>query len=493
MAEAPRRNRLSAVQGGSTETILFALLVIAELFGVLAIYRILRFYPAPAFSRWSLRRRAQAVLAPASRRERWLLRLRELRRERPLLAYLPYLLLFAMLWAPVVVAPFGRGGGSLALGPFGENGTSKEFIGTLWQVVAAAVGLSVAMIAFAFEAFMGASQRSFGLTLREYAAETRLLDAARLGVLALFLDGAALAGLGSGAPGGWAAIWATLISALTLIAVLTIIERTVGSLGQEELLRIRRRRLEDVVDAALRRQLLTQSADIFLAGDDVPAIDRSFMFHPPGPRIRARRAGTLRDVRLGPPARMLARRAFGGRHDRVLLLRGLDSEMNKGDEVLTVPGGLSGREEATLRRSVRINSRHDLDDRFDLMAQVDRLHGSAVEAIRVHRADEWREIGKLYELVLLELPRTAAKLGVPFEGAVASPGVFGLGPLDRIVRHFSTELELALGLGDDEVIEAILYRPKAIGEEAALVKAYQVAERMLNLQVRFYRRSRRRQ
>jgi hypothetical protein len=49
---------------------------------------------------------------------------------------------------------------------------------------------------------------------------------------------------------------------------------------------------------------------------------------------------------------------------------------------------------------------------------------------------------------MLALPRAAAEYELPFAGAVAAPGVFQLGPLDRMQRYLYEEMEVALRSGD---------------------------------------------
>jgi hypothetical protein len=229
--------------------------------GIWLFVRMLRYYPAPALGPGSLRRTARRVLLPSSFRARWAVQIDELRQASALVDYLPYLLFVLFLWAPAPLAFAGIDTNSIHLGDFGSRSQSEAFLGTLWQVVAAAVGLSVAMIAFAFGAFLTSGQAQFGGSLAEFAIESKLLRAIRLGVLTLLMDGAVLLGIGVGAPGGWAGMWATLVSALTLLQVLVIVQGTVRSLNPSELLDIRRRHLQKVVRIALRRQLLSQVGD----------------------------------------------------------------------------------------------------------------------------------------------------------------------------------------------------------------------------------------
>jgi hypothetical protein len=65
-------------------------------------------------------------------------------------------------------------------GPFDSAADSRDYLQTSWQVVAAALALSVAMIAFTFGAFLRGAEGAFGLTLAEFARDAAEL-ARRLG------------------------------------------------------------------------------------------------------------------------------------------------------------------------------------------------------------------------------------------------------------------------------------------------------------------------
>lgn len=131
-----------------------------NLLGVAAIARMLICDPAPAFSRLSLTRQAIQVLpgsahlgASGRLRARWGRRFGWVR-------FLVYAIaVSAVAWIPV----------RIGWGPLGDVEDSRNYLSTMWQVVATAVGLSVAMVAFAFEAFQISGQRAYGGSLKEFA------------------------------------------------------------------------------------------------------------------------------------------------------------------------------------------------------------------------------------------------------------------------------------------------------------------------------------
>ena len=109
---------------------------------------------------------------------------------------------------------------SITLEVFDVEAGTNTFLGTLWQVEAAAVGLSFAAILFLFQSF---SQGVLRVPLRESIYESKILPFLYLGLGSLFVDGLVLLGYGHGAPFGWAASWATALSMFAILALLPLL------------------------------------------------------------------------------------------------------------------------------------------------------------------------------------------------------------------------------------------------------------------------------
>lgn len=429
----------------------------------------------------SLRAKARALLVSDRRRDRAIRRWRELRLRFPLLRALPFALILAGAFATDILPFLPTPGGT-----FSNEAKSADFLGTLWQVVAGALGLSVAMIAFAFEAFMSTSQRRLGGNLREFAAETWLLFAIQLGVLSLLIDGMVLLGIGAGAPGGWAGMWATLLSAVTLAGVAYVLTRVVKSLDFDELVRIRRARLEASVEEAMWHQLIGQAAEAVLRGYEDLGIERAWIGKEGGHVVRAKRDGELRDVKLGVLLRLAVAAQRQGRQPKFELLVGLGARFEPEAELIATAATATAYERWRIRRALRLRRAREISPDRSLNDELARLHGQAMAVARAGRTEEWRAIGELYELVLLALPRAARKIGVPFEGAIAAPGFFGYGPLQRIAEHLGDELEAALSSSDAELVSAIAYVPGAMAQEAVRMGAVRVAIEMIKTYPRMY-------
>lgn len=350
---------LATVRGIAHDAVLVGL-CIANLSLIGGLFLMLRHEPAPAFSRYSLRKQAGLVLFPTNRRERLTIRLRSISPRFPVATEVaPYLALGLALALPF---PIAISGAKLPIafefGPLNEAKESEEYLRTLWQVVAASLALSIAMVAFAFEAFVSRGQEHHGGTLTEFARETRLVAAVRLGVTALVVNGLVLLEIGHDAPRGWSAFWAIFLSAATLLAVPFVIGRVLRGLEFGQLLEMRRKRLDHAVDAALRRQLLSQAADVVLRNAN--------------------------------------------------------------------------------------------------------------------------------ERVLLALPRAAGRLGLPFEGAIAAPGFFGFGPLQRIRDYLHDELTEALKVDNRHIVDAVAHVPDRVAREAVQLGALEVARAMWSLYPAMY-------
>ena len=392
----------------------------------------------------------------------------------------PFLVLGLILYLPVVA------GDLPALSEtFASVESSEDFLQTMWQVVAGALGLSVAMIAFAFEAFFSSSHRQVGGSLREFAGETRLLIVIRLGVAALLIDGLVLLGVGHEAPMGWAALWATLLSAMTLLGVPYVLSKVVKALEVDELLRMRRKRLRQTVAEAMWQQLLGQAADSILFATPDLGVRRELFKPKAEMALRPATEGIVRDVYLGTLARLAAVRAAPGRDVSVSVLVGLGARVSPQSEVLGISAS-DGWVRRWAMRAVRIESSGAPSAERRLLDQLGRLHSEATVTLREGRVEDWRPIGDLYRLVLIELARAAKGNAVAFEGAVAAPGVFGFGPAQRISGYLRDELAEAVRTESADGADAVAYLPGMISREALGEGVLSVVEEMLDLYPSMY-------
>ena len=104
-----------------------------------------------------------------------------------------------------------------------------------------------------------------------------------------------------------------------------------------------------------------------------------------------------------------------------------------------------------------------------------------MQAARDGLDERWRQIADSYEQVLLALPPAAAEFDIPFVGAVAAPGFFGVGPLQRIQRYLFDETRAALDANNAQVVEEIAAFPSRIAAKAVTIGAPTIATSMLAL------------
>ena len=90
---------------------------------------------------------------------------------------------------------------------FEDPSRAESFLQALWHVQGATLAIALAVVIFVFQAVYASRQSG---SLRQFAEETGIFPIFFFGVYAVVLDGVVLLGGGYGAPGGWAATWATM-------------------------------------------------------------------------------------------------------------------------------------------------------------------------------------------------------------------------------------------------------------------------------------------
>ena len=100
----------------------------------------------------------------------------------------------------------------LSLNPLEGDEKATAILQTLWQVEAAALALSLAVVIFILQAVYSTQPRP---PLRGLAEGIGLPAFFYAGIYGLLLTGMVLMGAGDGAPAGWAATWAVIWAALS--------------------------------------------------------------------------------------------------------------------------------------------------------------------------------------------------------------------------------------------------------------------------------------
>ncbi|HVU78845.1 MAG TPA: hypothetical protein VHC67_14800 [Gaiellaceae bacterium] len=389
---------------------------------------------------------------------------------------------FSFVWlAPLafigLVQPWIWQGGFSVFGHAEE--TSVDFIGILWQVQGAALGLSLAVVLFVFQSVYG---NRLGGSLRDFAEETWLFPIFYAGLIGLVLDGAVLLHVGQGAPGRWAASWAVIWAFGTAIALGFLFVSTIHAIDPGSIHELRLRRTRRAVEAAIEDVIFRRVATVLLGQFcEAHAIEYSPWF---GRSVRgativkARRAGEVRDIRL----RALRRVAEKSHHrglPQPLLRAELGRAVRAGSDLVSVDSALA-RATGRLRRSFRL--RRMEKDKFRTL--IKDLHDEAVIAIRTPSPATYSAIKNLYEDVLLVLPETWARYGQLYSSDIeggASP--FELSPQDYLDRQLYEEMTAAAKSGSRDIAHDALDLPIIVAQRALEVRALALTRRMISLWV----------
>jgi hypothetical protein len=394
---------------------------------------------------------------------------------------LPYFLL-----PFVILFPFF----DIRWGLLDNPGESEQYLQTLWQVVAAALALSVAMIGFVFEAFANATRRSLGGSLSDFTRATKLDVALWLGFAALICDGMVLLEIGHDAPGGWAALWAIFLSAATLGGALPIVfTQTIRALDFDYLLALRGRQIDVLAERAMEHQLLGQAGDALLAEQyKAHGVTRGLWIDPDDQEgIEGKDSRVLYDLRI-ERLQKLAEPLRDGDKAPIEILASLHDPVSK-TEIVAVKKGQGKLWNRCVEKSVRLRRRRDGDLAARRLTEVlESLHEAALAAIREYRSGDWEKISQIYSRALLAMPRATAAMDISFSGAVASPGIFRpLGPLDRIERFLYAEVVAALKADDRDLARNVAYFPATVAQQAANLDAPALVRAMLALYPRLYK------
>lgn len=363
--------------------------------------------------------------------------------------------------------------------PFGPDHWG-DYLTTLWGVLATTLGLSIAMIGFVLQALTASPEKTLGATVGELTRATQLERIVHFGAAVLLWDGIVLAGVGHDR---WASLWMSVASLATLaIALPWVFRRTVSALDSDFILRTRARAIARLSETALRAQIGRQVGRLILHAHFGSPYARS----PIG--VEARRERVVRDVRLG--GLFAARALAGGRQPQGTCLVTLGQLVAPETQVAAFSDGAGRLERTLVARSFKLRRPRRRDRaEADLADQLENLHFTAKLVIRDGRQGDWERIAQIYRDALLPLPATAARLGLTFEGAVATPSIFeGYGPVTQISRFVLRELVLAEDHADPAFVSEIRYFPYSQARSGLRQDALGFVAEFLGCYVRDYAR-----
>lgn len=240
---------------------------------------------------------------------------------------------------------------------FKSESDARGFLEVLWQVDAAALALSVAVVVVALEVFSSGRSGSLSENLRD----TALLPVAYVGAAGLLVNGLVLAEV-LRSPSGGAATWTAAVSGLSLALLPYLFGRASHAIDHAEILKLRAAKAAREARSAVAQSLFDRIAYLRLVElCNEASVQFQAFLPPPTPAgstsITSKRQGTVQDIniyRLGKLARIAeALREEGGRGEVTLGVR-VGSRVGAGTTLLTLPAGVPQEAARIARRLVKL-------------------------------------------------------------------------------------------------------------------------------------------
>lgn len=338
---------------------------------------------------------------------------------------------------------------------------ARDFLSQMWQVSGASVGLSIAVVVFAFQ---GASSGRLATALRDYAVRAPLLIVVYLGISALVVDALVLLDVGYSAPAGWAASWATDVSAVSVLSVAFLFAAALRSIDPQVLYG---RRI-----AAIRRQaaLAVRQEARLRIGVSLMTLDAAehgyefslFALPTGGEVIRAHGAGEVRDIKLRR-LHSLAKACRDAGGGRLVVASYPGRELTSNGIILVIPPGVAGTRNANavVIRTPRWQPRANLEH------NAQQLHEDATQAINDSSLLSYGMARDAQAELLLSLPRMWHQLGQQFSPEIASGlSLTGQSPADIVCRNLYEQAVRAARKGEREIALEAGYLPVDVARQA---------------------------
>ena len=383
--------------------------------------------------------------------------------------------------AVLILLPIPNSG----FGPFKTAEDAEGFLRTLWQVEAAALALSLAIIVFAVQAYRSSTHERYGGTLRRFIRASWLQEGYELGVVSLLLTGAVLLGLGHGGPAGSAGAVAASAALLSVFVLPLLLSRALHTTHRDFLREERESRLtaavREQVDHEVEVRIGLVLLDALAATEPIDLALFGGQRGGAGNEILAGRTGAVADIRLHRLIRLGRRlRDAGG----LTLNTRLHEYLGAESRVLLLPAGAGPRDEKLARRIVAVKAGRRRDE--TLSQYLADLQEEAVVAIRAGGPATYQSIADTYLETLMEFPRSWQRYGQEYTAAVAQ-GIefFPTGPVDTISQQFYNNVVEALRAGSDEVLLTAAYLPINVCTRALQYRAEGLLSKMIGLSREF--------
>jgi hypothetical protein len=346
--------------------------------------------------------------------------------------------------------------------------SAKGFVQTMWQVLAAALALSAAIVTFSFSAFASSRLSEMGSKLSDFARSSGLLVGIMVGLLALMVCGAWLLTLPAEPPPAGVtlrqtessgAVAACLLGTVALFLVAYVLRQALKAGDRDWVQLLLLRRIQNYLDKAVATEIERAQGRLVLT----EVLERyelrsSGLRRPPGFRVLEHvRQGVVFDVRL----RLLVRLTRERDSPSALALNplvvawGLGYEIGPGTEPLWIREGISVRRRK-VRRIFKTKTKSDAPSTAN---DLDRLSRQGLVAVREDDEPWYEEVTSIYRTVLLHLISAWGRFGA---APGQAPGQDEVG-LRRCSEDLRTQVREIMDLGREEMIHLAIDVPLSVG------------------------------
>ncbi len=389
-----------------------------------------------------------------------------------------YLLVAA--WTALILLPLPND-----WNPFATSADAEAFLRTLWQVEAAALALSLAIIVFAVQAYRSANQERYG-ALGRYIRASWLQEGYEQGVVALLIAGVVLIGAGHGGPAGSAGAVAGLACLVSVFVLPPLLSGALRTSRRDFLREEREGRLTAAVSEQVAHDVEARHGVLLLAELAAAEPIKLDPFGRPEGGVAmngvlANSAGSVADINVLRLIRLARHvRDSGG----VTLTTRLNEYVGTRSQLLLLPADAAERDVRLARRVVKTTTRRRHDE--TLTRYLDDLEEEAVAAIRTGAPATFDAIADAYVETLMAFPRSWARYGHEYSSSVARGlEFFPTGPVDTIARQFYTNIKEALRGSSDDVLLTAAYLPMRVCSRAIEDHAEGLLTNMIRLHAVF--------
>ena len=388
----------------------------------------------------------------------------------------------AVLGAVLILVPFPNPG----FGPFGKTEDAEGFLRTLWQVEAAALALSLAIIVFAVQAYRNSTHERYGGTLRRYIRASWLQEGYELGVISLLLTAAVLLGAGHGGPGGSAGAVAAGACLLSVFVLPLLLSGALRTTHRDFLREERESRLTAAVSEQVDAEVEARHGLVLLSA---LTATEPIKLDPFGGRqhqvpmnaVTAGSVGSVADIKLWRLLSLARRQRDSG--GLIITVR-LHDFVGPESQLVLIPAAAESRDRRLARRIIPLKPGRRRDE--TLRQSLDDLEEEAVAAIREGGPATFDSVAEAYVETLMEFPRSWRRYGQEYDAAIARGlEFFPIGPVDTIGQHFYANIVAALRGDSDDVLLAAAYLPINVCTRALKYRADGLLSKMIGLSSRF--------